>query len=80
MWIDIQVKAFPGHQGFCVRECPTPPVDEVAAAVTRSHPARFGGSSPIAVPPCSLKTPMEQIANLGLQRSESRVPHHRPVP
>jgi len=25
MWIEIQVKALPGRQGFCVRECSTPP-------------------------------------------------------
>jgi hypothetical protein len=28
-----------GRQGFCVRERFTPPGDDVAAAVTRSHPA-----------------------------------------
>jgi hypothetical protein len=35
----FQVKAFFGRQGFCVRECSTPPGNEIAAAVTRSHPA-----------------------------------------
>jgi hypothetical protein len=35
----FQVKAFTGRQGFCVRECSTPPATGVAAAVTRSHPA-----------------------------------------
>jgi len=34
------VKAFFGRQGFCVRERSTPPGDEIAAAVTRSHPGR----------------------------------------
>jgi hypothetical protein len=28
-----------GRQGFCVRECFTPPGNELAAVVTRSHPA-----------------------------------------
>src|SRR5262249_33956080 len=28
-----------GRQGFCVRECFTPPGNELAATVTRSHPA-----------------------------------------
>lgn len=37
----FQVKAFPGRQGFCVRERSTPPGNEVAAAVTRGHPARL---------------------------------------
>jgi hypothetical protein len=32
-------EAFPGRQGFCVRERSTPPGDEIAAVVTRSHPA-----------------------------------------
>jgi ATP-dependent DNA ligase len=46
MWIDFQVKAFPGRQGFCVREsCSTPPGNEVAAAVTCSHPARLASSA-----------------------------------
>jgi hypothetical protein len=55
MWIDIQVKVFPGHQGFCVRECSTPPGDEVAAAVTRSHPARFTRSAAAANLPGAMK-------------------------
>ncbi len=36
------MKAFFGRQGFCVRECSTPPENEIAAAVTRSHPAKSG--------------------------------------
>ncbi len=28
-----------GRQGFCVRECSTPPGNELAAVVTRSRPA-----------------------------------------
>jgi hypothetical protein len=35
----FQVKAFPGRQGFRVRERSTPPRDEIAAVVTRSRPA-----------------------------------------
>ena len=29
-----------GRQGFCVRECSTPPANEIAAVVTRSHPVK----------------------------------------
>jgi hypothetical protein len=28
-----------GRQGFCVGDCSTPPGSELAAVVTRSHPA-----------------------------------------
>jgi hypothetical protein len=49
----FQVKAFPGRQGFCVRERSTPPGYEVAAVVTRSHPAPFeqtGKADPTKTP------------------------------
>jgi len=37
----FQVKASPGRQGFCVGERSTPPRNELAAVVTRSHPVTF---------------------------------------
>jgi hypothetical protein len=38
MWTDPGEGVL-GRQSFCVRECSTPPGNELAAVVTRSHPA-----------------------------------------
>ena len=54
MWTRFQVNAFPGRQGFCVRECSTPPGYAVAAAVTRGHPAT---ESPAPTKPCGAVSP-----------------------
>ena len=48
----FQAKAFPGRQGFCVRERSTPPRNEIAAAVTRSHPAGSPGTVKLEAVTC----------------------------
>ena len=49
-----------GRQGFCVGECSASPGSEVAAVVTRSHPATPGR-----------RTDDEQISQTGRQTEQS---------